>query len=88
MGCYINPKDMTKETWLYKFAKPTLGPMPITESEVPVCLVDNGPFTAAAVAYDPRELEAFLVPSDRRPKVWFTATRESLYTVSDLKNYE
>lgn len=88
MGCYINPKDMTKEAWLYKFAKPTPGPMPITESEVPVCLVDNGPFTAAAVAYDPDELQVFQSASDRRPKVWFTATRESLYTVSDLKNYE
>ena len=88
MGCYINPKDMTKEAWLYKFAKPTLGPMPITESEVPVCLVDNGPFTAAAVAYDRREADAFNLPSDRRPKFWYSATRADLYEVSDLKNYE
>lgn len=88
MGCYINPKDMTKEAWLYKFAKPVAEPTPITETEVPICLVDNGPFTAAAVAYDPRELAAFVRPEDHRPKVWFSALREDLYKVSDLKNYE
>ena len=87
MGCYINPKNMTKETWLKKYATSQAGPTPITSYVVPVCLVDNGMFTAAGVAYDQREIEAFTFP-DNRPKIWYSAMRVDLYEVSDLKSYE
>jgi hypothetical protein len=33
--------------------------------------VDNGPFTAAAIAYSPEELTYFANPDDCRPKRWF-----------------
>lgn len=45
--------------------------------ELPVCLVDNGLFTAAAVAFDPVERDIFL-REDGRPKQWFTCQREDL----------
>ena len=35
-----------------------------------VCVVDNGPFEAAAWAYDAREVHDFADPQDRRQKVW------------------
>lgn len=88
MGCYINPKTMSKEDWLNKFATPHPGPVPVSPDVLPICLVDNGMFTAAAVAYDQREADAFNLPSDRRPKFWYSAKRADLYEVSDLKNYE
>lgn len=37
---------------------------------IPVCLVDNGPFTAAAVIFSKQEAMAFAA-SDGRPKKWF-----------------
>jgi hypothetical protein len=69
MGIYVNPRDgLTKEAWLAMHGDRTLGPCEITAEHLPVCLVDNGLFTAAGVAYTPRELEAFQQPDDLRPK--------------------
>ena len=48
-----------------------------TGKTVAVCVVDNGPFEAAAIAYSPSELAAFSCdPSDTRPKRWLTMPRE------------
>lgn len=88
MGCYINPRGTTKEAWLREHGVPTNGPAPITESHVPVCLVNNGPFNAAGVAFDSREVEAFNQPGDFRPKKWHVVSREAVRLVSDLANYE
>jgi len=91
MGCYVNPRTETKEAFLLRegsmmqFA-PTAAD--ITTDSVPVCLVNNGPFTAAAVAYSANELQAFTPGHDPRPKLWFKVPRTALYQVSDLKNYE
>lgn len=87
MGCYINPKDKSKEAFLILNGTPTLEPCEITETELPVCLVDNGLFTAAGIAYDEDEVDAFLHP-DPRPKRWYRVSRELLRTVSDLASYE
>lgn len=91
MGCYINPSTETKETFLQRegsimqFA-PTAAD--ITPDTVPVCLVHNGAFTAAAVAFSAAELRVFSNISDPRPKLWFKVPRTALYQVSDLKYYE
>jgi hypothetical protein len=36
-----------------------------------VCVVDNGPFAAAAYCYNEREFADFIYWGDRRPKRWF-----------------
>jgi hypothetical protein len=80
MGYYINPPDMTKEQWLKLHGdEVTVGYVQRNTDAnlVPVCLVDNGSHTAAGIAYDKRELEAFLYP-DSRPKRWFMVAREKL----------
>lgn len=74
MGVYCNPPDCSKEEWLETRAKehdrqPTWPPAP---GHSLVVLVDNGMFTAAGVAYDEREWQAFIEPRDRRPKRFFT----------------
>lgn len=40
------------------------------ESVAVVCVVDNGPFEAAAYCYSLDEFHAFSRPEDNRPKKW------------------
>jgi hypothetical protein len=88
MGCYVNPQQQSKEDWLLLNGSPTVGPCAITETHLPVVLVNNGQFTAAGVAFDARERECFNDPSDVRLKRWFMVERSKLRAVSDLARYE
>lgn len=85
MGYYINPPKLTKEEFLEKHGRPLLSGEVLAfdweRNELPVCLVDNGLFTAAAIAINVRERDAFLRPNDHRPKVWFAVS------TTDLKPY-
>lgn len=91
MGCYIDPQNEDKEIFLaregrevesdyisqnYKTIK--------EKGDLPVVLVDNGPFSAAGVAYTEREFERF-VRYDNRPKRFFIVPIEKLKEVSDVK---
>lgn len=86
MGFYINPTDQTKEDFLFKnghlirdkHAKDVLSGKLFEGKFLPVCLMDNGPFTAAGIAYDEAEIEAFQVEGDRRPKTWFAIPKKLL----------
>ena len=63
MGFYVNPPYMSKETWLDAY--PVVDPQAtgfIYGDELLVCLVDNGPFTAAAVAINKTEYDCFMRP--------------------------
>ena len=85
MGCYVDPPDMQKEDWLQKNAREFVqveGAKAACGAEDKiVILFDNGPFTAAAVAFNERELEAFTRPTDDRPKRFFTVAIDALKTV-------
>lgn len=73
MGFYINPQNCSKEDWLKAnaVAKYLTPPQKHRDGDnVVVCLVDNGGFTAAGVAYDQTELETFALPDGRR-KEWY-----------------
>jgi hypothetical protein len=76
MGIYINPPNISKEEFLIINGTP-IPPKAISFDsalnilgKLHVCLVDNGPFTAAAVAYCKDELSEFLI-QDGRDKSWF-----------------
>lgn len=90
MGCYINPKNETKEDFLLREGARLMNApdaSKITENYVPVCLVSNGLFTAAGVAYSAREIAAFS-QEDGRQKFWFLVPRVAVRQVSDLVHYE
>jgi len=76
MGIYINPPGMSKEDWLVAHGTSTIPPRHHRrtkdgQDELAVCLIHNFAFSAAAIAFSPRELEAFGSPLDARPKLWF-----------------
>lgn len=87
MGLYINPRGQSKEDWLKENGHPSslsaVKAMRFSEeeTELPVCLVDNGFCTAAAVGFDPRELAEFSRPDDLRPKEFFVVSKEKLKAV-------
>ena len=89
MGAYINPPDESKETFLEREGA-DLFPVDfksVPEGHLAVCLVDNGWFTAAGIAFDEKEFEVF-ARYDGRRKYWFTVPIERLHAVSsDLKGY-
>ena len=71
MGYYINPENMTKEEWIAKHGVLLTSFYKRQLNKMPVCLVDNGPFKALAIAYNETELKEFLRPDDKRKKVWY-----------------
>lgn len=84
MGYYINPPDCTKEHWLA--TKGTVIPRPLSLDDVgpnhlPVCLVDNGPFRAAGIAFSQAELDSWNqeeLEGDTRPRTWYRVSKEAL----------
>lgn len=86
MGYYINPRDMSKEDFLYQnghvihthHINDVLSGKLFDGLCLPVCLVNNGAFTAAAIAYDKAEATAFQGKEDVRPKTWFAVPKEQL----------
>ena len=94
MGAYINPRNgMTKEQWLKENGFPTWELRPqikwedVPKGYLPVCLINNGLFTAAGIAFNERELAVFNDPSDTRPRIWFFCDVDDLYPVSNLDSY-
>ncbi|MBR3655258.1 MAG: hypothetical protein IKR34_02110 [Candidatus Gastranaerophilales bacterium] len=93
MGCYIDPKNETKEEFLKREGEEVESDY-ITQNfrfikkqdKLPVILVDNGPFTAAGVAYIESEFERF-TRYDNRPKRFYLVPIEKLKTVSPIEDY-
>ena len=94
MGCYVNPKNETKEDWLQNNANTiyVYNEFPTWEKVVvmnclPVILVDNGFFTAAAVAYSKQEYEEFTREDDSRGRQVYIVPIDKLKEVSPLEEY-
>lgn len=90
MGYYINPTNMRKEQWLVEnngciYASP---PPVFRDGELlAVCLVNNGAFNAAGVAYNQREFDTFAA-EDGREKVWFMVNIDKLCEVLVIRREE
>lgn len=84
MGYYINPPGYSKEEFLMKngiFIQQSELPTDFTDFPndcLPVALLDNGPFTAAGICYDPREYQVFKNVKLGRPIQWFLVKKELL----------
>lgn len=92
MGAYVNPVGQTKEAWLKEHGElVSEAPKAFDERmklELPVCLVDNGPFTAAGIAYSAGELSAFKYPDGRRKEWYWVPTKKLMdLDVSTLPRY-
>lgn len=77
MGYYINktpkgplkPKQKAAQLIQQGYAKQIPEPACLVEQADVVCVVENGPFDAAAFIYSPDELEGFKC-QDGRPRTW------------------
>lgn len=91
MGLYLNPANETKEEWLEREGERTSAQHAawdaIPEGQLPVVLMDNGPFTAAGIAYKESELQAFTRDDDLRPRTIFLVNIDKLCGVSALAEY-
>jgi hypothetical protein len=91
MGCYIDAEAIapqTLEAWLAEHGKPlnvsSLFLCELNSTELPVVLVENFMFQAAAIAYDKTEIARFTRHDDVRPTRWFLVPRAELIKVSEL----
>jgi hypothetical protein len=87
MGMYVDPLEGTKDAFLEERGKEiTLNEAMAFDDfsgpALPVCLVDNGPFKAAGVMYNYRELTAFTDPFDGRPRRYFIVMKDDLKNVT------
>lgn len=82
MGYYINPPHKTKQEFLEQFGTridPSLAMSVLEEGKAyPVCLMDNGAFMAAGIAYCKEEVVAMSLPHDTRPKWWYSVNKYHL----------
>lgn len=82
MGRYINPLEGTKEEFLCEFgteiSKEEAANFDYTQSDtLPVVWIDNGPFSAAGIAFDKEEMDDFQMEDDR-PQRWYIVNMELL----------
>lgn len=88
MGLYLEPQ-INKRNWLDENANFLIGCVgnsnidfdSLPENKVFVCLVYNGFFLAAAVAFNEREFEEFNTP-DGRPKYWYSVDKEKAKSIA------
>jgi len=94
MGLYINPATSSKEQWLKRYARQVDSASFVyaeKTGQVPIILIDNGMFTACAVAYKESEFKEITRLSETRPRTFFYADTEELKNVlhgEEYNNYE
>ena len=85
MGFYAFGTASNKEELLNKIGMEENQPKSLAdaiEGHMFVCLVDNGPFQAAAIVYNQGELEEFTRPDEKRPRKWFQVAIRDLIGVA------
>ena len=81
MGYYIETGgNKRKADWILANTKSRETPRPLkgTATEIPVVVVDNGPFEAAAICFSQSELDAFTRVNDTRPARFLLVAREDV----------
>jgi hypothetical protein len=56
----------------------------VQKDQAIVCVVDNGLFEAAGLAYSQEELEAFASSGDLRPKRWLKIDKKRAHELTNL----
>lgn len=86
MGYYINPRNMSKETFLVEYGTEVPGKTlewdAVPSGCLPVVLLQNPMFSAAGIAYCKEELEAFTDPTDYRPRTIFIVEIKNIVQVA------
>ncbi len=87
MGCYLNPGNgVDKREFLEDYGLAVVPHWPPRNQHVYLCLIDNGAFCAAEIAYDEKEFSEFAAPRDPRIKIWYELPIEKLW--GNMYDYE
>lgn len=78
MGCYLNPRDEEKEVFLGREGIRIPDALWPSGDMYLVCLVDNGPFTAAGICYNRLEMDRFLMDRSGRARTWYWVPKEKV----------
>jgi hypothetical protein len=82
MGYYINPPHLTKREFLDQEGHPismeALRKYTFDQDTLPVCLVQNEAFDAAAIAYDEKEMRRMIEGTGIREHQWYLVPRDIL----------
>ena len=89
MGVYIDPANGTKEEWLKKHGQKflTFRWNYLEAGELPVILVKNPAFTAAAIAFCEEEFDIFMNPRDERYKEIYICKISDLIEVQPMLKF-
>jgi hypothetical protein len=90
MGFYIQGPALCKAQYIVSEYDGKIIPCPNAFSEIPqdkalLCVVNNGPFEAAAYCFSEREFEAFTESTDERRKTWLIMDKQKVHELTGYK---
>jgi hypothetical protein len=86
VGYYLNPNGESKLDFLKRVGVPLDVPeFPSEKDTLLVCLIENGPFNAAGIAYSREEMSAMVNDGTRRPRSWWWVPVEDAISAMSLE---
>ena len=84
MGLHGKAEDLIKDCGAVRIPRPDSFEK-VNPDAALICVVNNGPFEAAALIYNAEEFHAFTLPDDCRPKVWLKMDKKMAYELAGYK---
>jgi len=84
MGLHGKAEDLIKDCGAVRIPRPDSFDK-VNLGAALICVVNNGPFEAAALVYSEEEFGSFTLPDDHRPKVWLKMDKKTAHELAKYK---